>query len=86
LSEFHDLDRRVAVLERIAQETVTALGDIRSELRQMRTDMLAEFRAVRAEGKSDYRWLIGIMLGGFGLTIGGFAGLLAVMAHGFHWI
>jgi hypothetical protein len=36
--------------------------------------------------RSDFRWLLGIMLGGFAMTLTGFAGLLAVMAHGFHWL
>jgi hypothetical protein len=39
MSEFHDLDRRVAVLERIVQDTATALVDIRADLRLLRTDM-----------------------------------------------
>jgi hypothetical protein len=36
MSEFHDLDRRVAVLERIAQ------------IQQLRTDLMSEFRAALA--------------------------------------
>jgi hypothetical protein len=63
-----DLPERVAVLEQIARETVAGLADIRTELRQMRT-----------EARSDFRWILGIVLAGN-------AGLLGVMAHGFHWL
>ena len=77
-----DLNSRVAVLKEIARASAATFADIRSELRDIRS----ELRAIRAEAKADYRWIIGIMLGGFAMTIGGFAGLLAVMAHGFKWL
>jgi hypothetical protein len=92
-----DMPSRVAVLEQIARETLVALQDLRAEIRGLRTDMQAGFAAQRSdmlgevhglrgelgaqrtESRADYRWLLGIMLGGFGA-------LLAVMAHGFHWL
>jgi len=37
------------------------------------------FDALSAEHRSDFRWLLGVMLGGFGTMLG-------VMAHGFHWL
>jgi len=40
MSEFHDLDRRVAVL-------ATALVDIRADLRLLRTDMRGETQGLR---------------------------------------
>jgi predicted esterase YcpF (UPF0227 family) len=89
----NDLSDRVAVLEEIASSTKQVLADLRTEMRQgfaeMRTemrDMRTEMRDIRTEHRSDYRWLLGIMLGGFVTTIGGFAAMLGVMAHGFHWI
>ncbi|HEX3400648.1 MAG TPA: hypothetical protein VHT74_10000 [Acetobacteraceae bacterium] len=36
--------------------------------------------------RSDFRWLLGVMIGGFGATLGGFGAILGVMAHGFHWL
>ena len=81
MSELH-IDRRLAVLEQIARDTATALADIRAELRLMRTEM----QDMRKQQHEDLRWLIGIMFGVFGLTLTGFVGLLAVMAHGFHWL
>lgn len=63
-----DIPSRVAVLEQIARNTETILSEIRSELREVRT-----------EARADFRWLMGVMLGGL-------ASLAGVMAHGFHWI
>lgn len=37
-----------------------------------------QFNEFRRDVKSDFRWMIGLMIG-FG------SGLSAVMAHGFHW-
>ena len=44
------------------------------------------FDAIAAEHRGDFRWLLGIMLGGFGMMLGGFGAMLGVMAHGFHWL
>ncbi len=81
-----DMEARVAVLEQIAKSTQATLDRIerrmdaletglRAEIREIR----AEMREIRAELQSDFRWLLGIMLGGM-------AGLLGGMAHGFHWL
>ncbi len=48
--------------------------ELRSEIGGLRQEMHNESRALRA----DYRWLAGMMLAVAG-------GILAVMAHGFHW-
>lgn len=63
----NDVLPRLAVLEEIAKTTKDALIDLRTEM-----------RALRADQRSDFRWLLGIILGGY-------VGLLGVMAHGFHW-
>lgn len=41
-------------------------------------ELKADSKALRSEFKTDFRWL-------FSFMIGGFAGLFAIMAHGFHW-
>jgi uncharacterized damage-inducible protein DinB len=71
------MEARVAVLEQIARTTAAALDRI--ERRQDASVERIEQRLDRAEAstRADYRWVLGIMLGGF-------AGLLGVMAHGFH--
>jgi hypothetical protein len=70
-----DILPRVAVLEQIARSTTAALERIERRL-----------DSVASEQRSDFRWLLGILLGGFGMTVGGFASLLLVLAHGFHWL
>jgi hypothetical protein len=62
------MESRVAVLEQIARTTTASLERI-----ERRMDALG------AEHRADFRWLLGIMLGGF-------AALLGAMAHGFHWL
>jgi len=59
-----DISSRVAVLEQIARSTAIELGEIHKDIRELRTDN---------------RWLMGIMLGGF-------IAILGAMAHGFHWL
>jgi len=41
--------------------------------------MTASLERIEREQRADFRWLVGIMLGGFGA-------LSTVMAHGFHWL
>ena len=74
-----DMESRVSVLEQIARTTAITLDRI-----ERRQDTLAA--ELRAELRSDFRWLLGIMLGGFTMMLGMFGALLGVMAHGFHWL
>ncbi|HJY22919.1 MAG TPA: hypothetical protein VJ279_08550 [Hanamia sp.] len=60
-------------------------------------DLLYEQRMTRVESaieniqrnmdeiRIDFRWLVGIMLGGFGGLFAMSAGMFALMAHGFKW-
>ena len=70
-----DMESRVALLEQIASTTTVGLERI-----ERRIDALS------AEQHADFRWLLGIILGGFTAMLGGFTALLGVMAHGFHWL
>ena len=61
------------------------ITDIKTDMRGMRDqlnvfgrEVNAEFRAMRAEHSASVRWIVGI-------SIAGFAGMLAVMAKGFGW-
>jgi hypothetical protein len=69
-----DQPARIAVLERIAADTTAALQAIRTELH----DGLREIRDVQ---RGDFRWLLGLVLGGIGVTISGFVGLLIAVLH-----
>jgi hypothetical protein len=70
-----DMEARVAVLEQIARSTVASLERIERRL-----------ETVATEQRSDFRWLLGMMLGSTGTLLASFAGMLGVMAHGFHWL
>jgi hypothetical protein len=84
-----DMESRVAVLEQIArslqsgQERIDRRFDAvdrRFDAIDRRIDLLS------ARQNADFRWLLGIILGGFGTMIGGFGAMLGVLAHGFHWL
>ncbi|MGH7212830.1 MAG: hypothetical protein ACREF1_15380 [Acetobacteraceae bacterium] len=60
------MESRVAVLEQIARASIATL-----ERLDRRMDLMG------AEQRADFRWLLGIMLAGFGSVLG-------LMAHGFH--
>jgi hypothetical protein len=63
-----DMETRVAVLEQVARDTTRALEWI-----ERRLDMVA------IDQRSDFRWLLGMILGTT-------SAMLGVMAHGFHWL
>jgi hypothetical protein len=69
------MEARVAVLEQIARTTSGALERIERRL----DSVDRRINAVVTDQRADFRWLLGIMLGGFGAMLG-------VMAHGFHWL
>src|SRR5947208_1519569 len=81
-----DMESRVAVLEQIARTTTAALERIERRLDTMDDRTQRRFDTLSAEHRADFRWLLGIMLGGFAAMLGGFGALLGVMAHGFHWL
>jgi hypothetical protein len=84
-----DMERRVIALQHIAQTTVATLErlerrfdaiDGRFEAIDRRFEAIdRRIHVLTADHRSDFRWLLGIMLGGFGAMLG-------VMAHGFHWL
>lgn len=90
------MEKRVIALEHIARTTAATLErlerrfdaidrcfeviDRRFEAIDRRID------ALTADHRADFRWLLGIMLGGFTAMLGGFGAMLGVMAHGFHWL
>ena len=76
------MEARVAVLEHIAQTTAAGIDRVERRLELIAAEQRADMRDIR----TDFRWLLGIMLGGFAALLGAFAGLLGVVAHGFHWL
>lgn len=68
------MEARVAVLEEIASATKTALD----RLDRRMDGVASEMRDLRSDQRTDFRWLMGIMLGTWAST-------MAIMAHGFHW-
>ena len=84
-----DMESRVAVLEQIARTTAASLErierrfeaiDRRLEAFDRRFERLdRRIDALTMTYRADFRWLLGIILGGFGAMLG-------VMAHGFHWL
>jgi len=91
-----NLSARVAVLEEIAGATKDVLVDLRDQIRALRTEHDAEMRSLRAgvaalmhelgaAQRTDFRWLFGIMLVGFGMALGGIGVLLGARAREFGW-
>lgn len=81
-----DMESRVAILEQIARTTSATLDRMERRMDLMSGEMSAEIRAMATDHHADFRWLLGVMLAGFGTMIGLLGGLLGEMAHGFHWL
>jgi len=83
-SPLHDggMEARIAKIESHVEYIKRDVADLKSSHTRMADamasfakDVNAEFKSVREEMRTDFRWIIGC-----------FAGLLAVMAKGFGWI
>lgn len=68
-------ESRVTRLESAIINIDKSIYEIKESIKEIKQDM----GSIKREAKDDFRMLLGIMLGGF-------AGVLTVMAHGFHWI
>jgi len=76
------MESRVAVLEQIARSTAATL-----ERLEHRFDTVdRRFESMAAEHRTEFRWLPGVMLGGFTTILGVLGAMLAVMAHGVRWL
>ena len=73
------MEARITVLEEIAKSTKDALGDIRADVRELRTEISGGMRGLRTTHDRDFRIV-------FGAMIAAALGLAWLMAHGFHWI
>ncbi len=83
-SAIERLDRRIDNVEnelrQFRSEVTAEFHGLRAvEFHGLRADIMSEFRAMRAEHRADFRWIVGLGLGTAGA-------LLVVMAHGFHWL
>lgn len=47
--------------------------------------MGSEFKEIRRDMQSNFKWTIGMMISLTVFTISGLTGLASLMAHGFHW-
>ena len=83
-----DVRNRIGAVKNV--QTITrameAVAAARLRRAEQRIDALARrIDSLASEQRADFRWLIGIMLGGFSAMLGGFGAMLAIMARGFHW-
>lgn len=74
IKDFYNQDSRITIVENAIVSIDKRFDKIDNDLKDFRGEILSEFKQIRKEMKSDYRWLLTII-----------AGLGAIMAHGFHW-
>jgi hypothetical protein len=89
------METRVAILEHMAQATLATLERIERKFETMdrRFEMVdrhfeameGRIDAMNLQHRADFRWLLGVTLGGWGSVLGALGGILGVIAHGFHW-
>ena len=85
----NEVSERVAVLEEIARGTRAVLERLEKRLDGMdaRLDRMdGRLDRIVSDQRSDFRWVVGILFGGFGTVLASYLGLLGVMAHGFNWL
>ena len=90
-----EMETRVAILEHIAQTTMDTLARIerRFDLIDRRFEAIdrrfeaidRRFEVVDRRMDANFRWLLGVMLAGWGSVLGVLGAMFGLMAHGFHW-
>jgi hypothetical protein len=91
-----NLNARVVVLEEIAAATKNVLVDLRDQIHALRAEHGTEMRSLRAgiaalahdlraAQRTDFRWLLGITLVGFGAILGAIGVLLGARVREFGW-
>lgn len=71
-------DERIAVLENTNAHILDSLARIENRLIALDNDMRSGFRDINNQMWSNFKWTLGMM-------IGGFASMLGIVAHAVHW-
>lgn len=79
------VDTRVALLEQSIGHINQTLINLSHSVEKLDAKMDQGFRDLRQDMKSDFKWLMGMIIGLAAFTVSGFLGLGSIMAHGFHW-
>ena len=90
IRDYYNHDTRIALLEKIANDTQQTLQEIRQDIKQTskelrediqetRKEFIQEILEIRRESSSNFKWLLSFM-------ISGFAGLFGMLAHHMHII
>jgi uncharacterized coiled-coil protein SlyX len=79
-------DERIAVLETTSSHILTTLDEIKLAISKIDTKLDSRFDSLNTKIDSRFDKLNDRMWSQFYWMVGGFAGVLMIMAHGFHWI
>lgn len=73
------MEARVAKLEAAVEHIQSDVADLKADLRQFKSEMHDDMSAIRAEARSDFRYLLSAL-------VVGALGLAGLMAKGFGWL
>lgn len=74
-----DMEARIAQLESDVEYIKRDISDLKTEVKEFRSESRSEFRDIRKEAREDFRISFTALIG-LGL------GLAGLMAKGFHWL
>ncbi|MBV8615982.1 MAG: hypothetical protein JOY66_19740 [Acetobacteraceae bacterium] len=86
--KFETIDRRFEMVDRRFEAIDRHFAAIDRRFEGIDRHFEAVERRIDAtslQQRADFRWLLGVMLAGWGSVLGALGGVLGVMAHGFHW-
>ncbi len=84
----HSEETRISLLELSIQhinETLLRLEKRFDKIDSKFDKVDSRLESIDNKIDSNFKWLLSFVLSGLGLMISGFAGIFAIMAHGFKW-
>ena len=77
------IEKRIVEMDNRIEKRFQA---VENRMDRMENRMDTGFDSIDKKIDSNFKWTLTMMITGWGITIGGFTGMFALMAHGFHWI
>jgi len=62
------------------------ISEVRQDIKSLDSEVRHDIRRLDTKIDSNFKWLLGVMIGGFASTIGGFVTLGGLIAHAHHWL
>jgi hypothetical protein len=81
IKDFYNHETRITIVE----NTISSIDQTLKNIDRRFDKIEIELKDLKKEMRSDFKWVLGLLIGFSSTGIAMISGLSIIMAHGFHW-